>query len=96
MRETTGERIYLLRRRASLNQRELAQRSGISVAALSKYERDLRDPPSRTIAAVAVALGTSADYLIGLTNDERPRDHGDTKQVPALLRTSRRVAADIS
>jgi transcriptional regulator with XRE-family HTH domain len=94
MGETIGERIHLTRRRAHLKQRELAERSGISVAALSKYERDLRDPPSRTLAALAVALGTSADYLIGLTYDEQPRDHGDTKQVAAALRTSRRVAAE--
>jgi len=70
--ETFGERLFLVRRRRGMGQAELARLAGISVAALSKYERGLRDPQGVVIAALAVALGVSADYLLGLRHNPDP------------------------
>ncbi len=45
--------------------RELAQRSGVDVGALSRIERGERDPTATTVVAIADALEVSIDELFG-------------------------------
>jgi len=75
-RESAGERIHRLRRRKGMSQGTLAGLAGISVSALSKYERDERDPQGHVLGYIAIALRTTTDYLLGLTDDPRVPDPG--------------------
>jgi transcriptional regulator with XRE-family HTH domain len=63
---TTGERIQVWRRRHELRQKELAQDVGISAKQLGRYEADISPVPSDILGRIAVRLGVSADYLLGL------------------------------
>lgn len=58
-------RLAAARRRAGLTQRELAARAGLTgTGQLCRYARG-RQPNARRLAALAQALGVSADYLLG-------------------------------
>lgn len=62
--EGVGARIRKMRLVRNMTQSELARLSNITVAALSRYENDLRTPMSDIISRIARALDTSADYLL--------------------------------
>jgi transcriptional regulator with XRE-family HTH domain len=51
-----------------MTQAELADAAGIDASAVSRYERGVTEPRAYTLLALAVALGTTTDYLVGLTN----------------------------
>ena len=72
-----GGRLAQLRADRHLTQedlvRELMQRGfALTQGTLSKFERKTDAPSGATVAALAVALGTSADYLVGLTTNPYP------------------------
>jgi transcriptional regulator with XRE-family HTH domain len=70
-----GERIALLRRRQDMTQRELAEESGVHRNTIARLERGvLQDLPGRFILRIAQTLGTSTDFLFGLTDDDAPRE----------------------
>ncbi|MEJ2864874.1 helix-turn-helix domain-containing protein [Actinomycetospora flava] len=58
-----GEVILTLRRARGLTQVELAARAGVTQAALSRYEQDLRHPDDETLEALAAALGVTQRFL---------------------------------
>lgn len=60
-----GEVLETARRAHGLTQAELAARVGITQAALSRYENDLRDPDPETLARLAGALGVTPEFLTG-------------------------------
>jgi transcriptional regulator with XRE-family HTH domain len=70
-----GERVLLLRRRCKLQQRELAARVGVHYNTLSRVEQGrIRTLNTEVAAKLAQALGTTVDYLVGLTTEEgKPR-----------------------
>ena len=51
-----GDVILTARRAAGLTQEELAARLGITQAALSRYENDLREPDDEAIAKISEDL----------------------------------------
>lgn len=61
-----------------MSQQELAERAGLSENAISSFERAERFPRATTIDALAVALGTDSDALIG---DLLLRDRGGSPYV---------------
>lgn len=65
------ERLLLARRRAGLSQGDLAQRTAMYGSDISKMERGRMLPTAPRLRRLAEALGVSADYLLGLT-DELP------------------------
>ena len=70
-----GERVHMLRRRLGWTQRELAQAASINSNSLARIERsEVPDPGGQSVAKLARALETSADYLLGLTDDPAPRE----------------------
>ncbi|MBW7932346.1 MAG: helix-turn-helix domain-containing protein [Gemmatimonadaceae bacterium] len=71
-----AQRIKLLRERQRMNQAQLAQKSGLTPAAISQIEAGERVPAFKTILALAKALETTPDDLIGF----------DTAQVDPSLR----------
>ncbi|MGF7057763.1 helix-turn-helix domain-containing protein [Brassicibacter mesophilus] len=63
-----GDRISSLRKELNLNQKELADKVGLTEASLSRYENNLREPKAEIIARIAKVLGCSTDYLLGQTD----------------------------
>ena len=65
---TIPERLKDLRTECGLTLEQLSEATGISRAALGKYETDdFKDISPFSIAALAKFYGVSADYLMGLT-----------------------------
>ena len=58
-----GEAIATARRAGGLTQKDLAGRLGITQAALSRHENDLREPTDRMLEEIATALGVTAELL---------------------------------
>ena len=64
MSETFGNRLKALRRSKGLNQTQLAEKIGVSLLTLFRWEKDERQPRMNEIKALAKALGVSeADLL---------------------------------
>jgi transcriptional regulator with XRE-family HTH domain len=59
-----------------MTQEQLAKASGVKQSHISRLETgDIKDVKGSTLARLARALGVSADYLLGLTDeDEVPSD----------------------
>ena len=69
---TTGDRLRLEREKKGWNQLQAAEILGISNAALSNYERDVRQPDYEMLRRFARIFGTSIDYLLGYSSNRRP------------------------
>ncbi len=68
-----GERLHDLREALGLSRNQLAREAGVSQGYLSDLENGKKSTPSGPILAkVAAALGTSTDYLLGLSTDPAP------------------------
>ena len=61
-----GGRIRKLRRACRISQEAFAERMGMSVRSVSRWERGERNPPLRLIPVIAACFGVSTDYLLGL------------------------------
>lgn len=59
-----GQNIRTERKRQSLTQEQLAEKSGISENYLGKIERAETTPSLETVAGIAAALGVTVDQLI--------------------------------
>ena len=73
--EQVGERLHALRRRRGQTLRALGAQADVNYVTLSKIERGKMPQVSADIVArVAVALGVSADYLLGLQDRQADED----------------------
>ena len=57
-------RLRVARQAAMLRKKELAERVGVSAAAVSQYESGTTSPTAKTVAALSLALGVPAEYFI--------------------------------
>lgn len=82
---TLGERLLILRRRQDLTQRALARSAGLNSNTLARVERgELKDLSGQLLAGLARALGTTTDFLLGLSErEEREEDLVRAVDVPA-------------
>jgi transcriptional regulator with XRE-family HTH domain len=81
---TFGERIVYFRKRASMLQKELAEKAGISPTALNYYEKDKREPNVLTIIKIAKALGVTGDELIGTDTPHSPTQARTADEIQLL------------
>lgn len=58
-----AESLLVLRRARGMTQTELADAAGITQAALSRYENDMREPDKEIVRRLADALGVTAPFL---------------------------------
>jgi len=77
MLDTTGKRVRVLRQDLDLKQKDLWDRMrlyGVHVGEtyISKLERSNGIPSGDIIAALAQSLGTTADYLLLISDDPQP------------------------
>ena len=70
--KTLGERIVFLREENDISQKELAITIQITAATLSRYENNLSEPNAAILCRLALALHTSTDFLLGLTDTYEP------------------------
>lgn len=66
MQEQLNDRLKALMKARGLNQKRLAEKSGLSEAAVSKYLSGSRTPHLTILVSLAKALGTTSDYLLGV------------------------------
>ncbi len=64
-----AERLDEVMRARGVSRRELARRVGMSESVVSNYCTGKREPSIDVLFAICRALGESADYLIGLTDN---------------------------
>ena len=65
--EPLGKKVSRMREERDWSQAELAKRSGIMAATLSRIESGgIKNPGLDILKALAVAFGISVDYLIGV------------------------------
>ena len=72
-RRTTinGSRVRTIRKLRGLTQTQLAEMTGTSNSLISMVEQNQTGPSLRNAALIAMALGTSMDYLLGWVEDAR-------------------------
>ncbi|GAA5048331.1 helix-turn-helix domain-containing protein [Streptomyces similanensis] len=63
-----GEAITTARRALGFTQEELAEAAGVTQAALSRYENDLREPEADALTRLAGALGVTVPFLKGASS----------------------------
>ena len=70
MGKALGKRISEMLQERGIQQKELAERIGITETAMSRYINGTREPKPDVIANMATALHTTSDYLLGIKNDD--------------------------
>ena len=66
-----GSRVAKLRRERKLSQQELAKRVGVHQSFISKMESgEQANPNAEIVKNLAKALGCTADYLVGMYEDD--------------------------
>lgn len=79
-----GEKITKLKKLKKMSQVELAEKTGISRDAISKYERDGVLPSVEYAKRIADALGVSLDYLVSDSDHEEALDNETVKRVKEI------------
>lgn len=73
-----GERLKNLRESKGLKQTELAEKLNLTSAALSQYEKGVREPNSEMLKKIADYFDVSTDFLLGRIDvkhfDDFPED----------------------
>ncbi|MBQ8135602.1 MAG: helix-turn-helix transcriptional regulator [Clostridia bacterium] len=62
-----GEKLKALRLENKLTQKQVAERIGVAVSAVSSYESGTRYPTYESFIKLARIYHVSADYLLGMT-----------------------------
>jgi transcriptional regulator with XRE-family HTH domain len=79
-----GEKISKLKKAKKLSQIELANLTGISRDAISKYERGDVLPSVEYAKRIADALGVSLDFLVSNSEQEEALDNEAVKRIKAI------------
>jgi transcriptional regulator with XRE-family HTH domain len=74
MLDIFAERLIQRRKELKLTQTKLAAAVGLDQRQISSYENALHVPAADTVARLATALDTSADWLLGRTNTHPEND----------------------
>lgn len=93
-----GEKVRQTRQRRGMNQKQLAESSGISQANISRIENGLvEDLRSETLKRLVMALGVPVDYLIDTAPDDpHPTAHYLLKVYETLSPRARRQLEDFA
>ena len=73
-------RLVELREDNDLTQEECAKIAYISKNSYIRYENNVRIPPADVICFLAEYYGTSADYLLGITDEIKPYSRRKNKK----------------
>ena len=78
--------MVTLRKEAKITQADLAEKIGISRAALSLYEIEKREPDFETIEKIADFFEVSTDYLFGRTEIKSPNLESERRYLAVASR----------
>lgn len=67
MSDDFGERLKIARIAKGLNQRELAEKIGLTKQQITKYETGSSTPSYDVLKKICLELNTSANWLMGIT-----------------------------
>ena len=81
--KTMGERLLAILREKHLNQKQFAEKVGVTEAALSHYIKGDRIPRSTILARIANELGTTSDYLMLGTQTQSKVDFSEARRLIA-------------
>ena len=82
MAATFGERLSELLKEKGMQQQALAQKAGVTEAAVSHYVKGDRVPRASVMARIAEALGTTSDYLM---NGAEPDSKNEVAHAKRLI-----------
>ncbi len=95
MKKTIAENLIRYRKGLSLSQEQLAQRVGVTRQNINYFENAKTLPNSKTLSALARALGVTLDDLLRTHREGIPnfrfRAHGSHKQKPQFVTQVRRL-----
>lgn len=74
-----GDRLARIRELRRISQADLAEMVGLGLQQIYRYENGKTEPDGDVVAKIAQALGTSADYLLGLTDSSVPYIQAELK-----------------
>ena len=85
-----GERLAEIRADHHHTQKDLADALGVCLQSVRNWEQGRNDPPNQTLVRICQLYGTSADYLLGISDydpsgEERRRKSRLTKDELAAL-----------
>lgn len=86
MSNQISEQIKERRRALGLTQGDLAKLVNLTQAQISRYERGDSDPPPDSLVALARALNTTTDYLLGVSNVVNPLQSEIEDEVLTLIK----------
>ena len=90
-----GQRIKQRRLQLGISQQELADVLRSSQQQINRYENDKNSPSGDVIVKIARVLDTSADWLLGLTDEIKPvRDATLSDIEQELIKILRSKSAD--
>lgn len=67
--EFFGDKLKSVRKSRHITQLELSKRLGVAKGTISAYEQSLSYPSIETLTKLCFILDTSADYLLGISDD---------------------------
>ena len=70
MQSLFSTRLKMRRKKLRLTQEQLAEKCGLTPAAISQYESDERKPSHNTLKNLSSTLYVTTDYLIGIKEIE--------------------------
>ena len=88
------ERFAALIQERGMTQKELAQKTNLTEGAISHYLKGDREPKGAILLNIANALGTSTDYLKGLTDEVRDADDELSLAYKILARNAPNMTAE--
>lgn len=75
-----GLRLKELREKQNLTQKQVAERIGLTEAAVSSYERNIAQPSADTLKTLAVLYRAKVDFILGLESRNYTLVDGLTKK----------------
>lgn len=69
-----GDRMRKIREELNLTQEELAEKIGVAVLQINRYEKGKTQPSGEIVKEIALALHVSSDYLLGISSDPTPSE----------------------
>ena len=69
-----GKKLKELKAAKGLTQEDIARELDVSPFTVQKWEQDKADPNTRTLIQLVDLLGTSIDYMLGLTEQKSGKE----------------------
>lgn len=79
-----AQRLKGLRKQAGYTQTDLGERIGVAKSTIAGYEKGFRKPKMEILNQLAEIFHTSADFILGLTNDRTPKE--PSKDIEQILK----------